>query len=106
MVLPALMLQKPSMKSKTKERLKLWKEGKFTELYKHSFTIQKKLQQSRKQRSDDDISRIFSKLMLEGKVKSALKFLEENAQNCVLQPNDEVIQKLKQLHPEPTEPMG
>ena len=108
MVLPALMLQKPSRKSKTKdhvkvleERLKLWNEGNLNDLYRHSYTIQKKLQQSKKQRSNEDISRIFSKLMFEGKVKAAMKFLEENAQNCVLQPNNDVIEKLKQLHPAP-----
>ena len=37
------------------------------------------------------------------KIRSALKILEENAHNSVLQPNNEVISKLKQLHPQPAE---
>ena len=110
MVLPGLMLQKPSIKSKTKdhvkmleERLKLWNEGNIHAIFKQANTIQKKLQQSKSQRSNEDISRIFSKLMFEGKVSAAMKFLDENAQNSVLPPTDEVISKLQRLHPPPAE---
>ena len=41
--------------------------------------------------------------MLEGKVGAALKFLDENATNSVLHPNQEVIAKLRKLHPQPAE---
>ena len=41
--------------------------------------------------------------MFEGKVGAALKFLDENAENAVLQPTAEVIAKLRTLHPEQSE---
>ena len=108
MVIPNLMLQKPSARSKTKDhserltaRLKLWNEGKLNEIWKEVATIQKKLQASKKkQRTDEDISRVFSKLMLEGKVGAALKFLEEQSENAVLKPTADIIKKLEALHPE------
>ena len=107
MLLPNLLLQKPSAKSKAKEhnklltdRLKLWNEGEFDEIWKEGLTIQKKLSSSQKKpRTNEDISRVFSKLMMEGKVGAALKFLEEQSENAVLQPTEEIIVKLRALHP-------
>ena len=60
MLLPSLLLQKPSKNSKAKdhlvklgERLNLWKEGKLNELLREGRTIQKRLL-STKQRSKED----------------------------------------------------
>ena len=60
MLLPSLLLQKPSKNSKAKdhlvklgERLNLWKEGKINELLREGRTIQKRLL-STKQRSKED----------------------------------------------------
>ena len=99
MLLPNLLLQKPSAKRKAKEhntmltnRLKLWNEGKLDEIWKEGLTIQKKLSSSQKKpRTNEDISRVFSKLMMEGKVGAALKFLEEQSENAVLKPTEEII---------------
>ena len=109
-ILPGLLLQKPSQKSKTKEhtkllgeRLKYWEEGKINDLWKETKTIQSKLSASRQQKSDKDITRIFSKLMFEGKVGPALKFLENQYENSVLSPTEDVVTKLQSLHPEPAE---
>ena len=67
MILPSLMLQKPSAKSKAKEhstclsrRLDLWKNGDLGILVKEIKQIQKKFVMSKKTRSFDDISRIFA----------------------------------------------
>ena len=70
--------------------------GKIHEVLRDCQQIQRKLNSSKK-RSSEDISRIFSKLVMEGKISSALKFLDENVDNAVLKSNDEVINKLKQL---------
>ena len=109
MVLPNLLLQKPSSTSKAKEhtktlesRLKLWSEGKFVELLRECKTIQRKLKAGKK-KTVNDINRIFSKLIFEGKISAALKFLDENSENGVLESNQEVVNKLKDLHPTPTE---
>ena len=67
MVIPALMMQKPSAKSKTRDhvkllsqRLDLWQEGKLLDLLREGKIIQSKLQSS-KRRSSEDVTRIFSK---------------------------------------------
>ena len=74
MILPSLLLQKPSRKSKDKQhsaklsqRLTLWKEGKIDIyiLLREGKAIQRQLQ--RKQRSKEEITKIFSRLMLQGK---------------------------------------
>ena len=81
MILPSLLLQKPSATSKVKEhsralgeRLQFWKEGKFDKILQECRVIQKKLSTGKK-RSQEDVSRTFSKLVFEGKLSSALKFL-------------------------------
>ena len=84
------------------ERLKKWNEGNIQELLRGCQDIQKKLKSSKK-RTTEDITRIFSKLIMEGKISSALKFLDENADNAVLQSNEKVVYKLKDLHPTPAE---
>ena len=74
MVLPTMIMQKPSKSSKSKEhlikldeRLKLWKEGRISDLMHECRVIQK--------REPEDTARIFSNLMIQGKIKAALKFL-------------------------------
>ena len=108
-ILPNLQLQKPSANSKTKDhtkaleqRLQKWNDGKIIELLRDCQAIQKKLHQGKKQ-SADDVSRIFSKLVFEGKIGAALKFLDENAENAVLPSTPTVIKKLERLHPPPAE---
>ena len=60
--------------------------------------IQSKLA-SAKRRSPEDITQIFSKLMLQGKVSAALKFLDEYSLNGILPSSPEVIGVLKEKHP-------
>ncbi len=86
MTMPALLLQKPSSKSKAKEhtshlerRLKLWTEGKLDDLLHEGDTIQQKLiyHQSSRHKGEDQTARIFSKLMMEGKVRAALRLITQ-----------------------------
>ena len=109
MVLPAIMLQKPSPKSKAKDhnkvlaiRLQFWQEGKLGEILSECRIIQHKLTTSTN-KTPADISRIFSKLMFLGKVKAALKFLDSNSETGILQPTEDVINTLKEKHPEAAE---
>ena len=80
----------------------MWREGKIQQIWNDGKIIQKKLA-ARPQRSSHDITRVFSKLMFEGKVGAATKFLDENAENAVLKPTPEVVEKLQSLHPEPAD---
>ena len=108
MVLPALLLQKPSKASKAKEhlskldeRLKLWKQGSIITLLHEGQKIQKRLQSSNK-RKPEDTARVFAKLMMQGKINAALKFLSKESENGVLDLNDDVLRDLKKKHPEPS----
>ena len=74
MVLPSLILQKPSSTSKSKEhstaierRLALWKQGDLNLLMKEVRFIEEKFVSSRKAKSVEDISRIFARLVMQGK---------------------------------------
>ena len=107
MVLPSLLLQKPSRQSKAKEHaakldgcLQLWREENITSLLNEGRTIQKRLGNS-KMRTEADVSRIFAKLMMEGKVSAAIKFLSENNDSGVLPADDETIRELQAKHPSP-----
>ena len=101
MILPCLMLQKPSATSKSKDhtmalerRLTQWSEGKFLEMMKEGDIIQKKLCSNKRKKHQDDAARVFSKLMCEGKVRAAIKFIEKNSDCGVLPSTDEVIEQL------------
>ena len=100
MVLPSLLLQKPSRQSKAKEhaakldrRLQLWREENITSLLNEGRTIQKRLGNS-KMRTEADVSRVFAKRMMDGKVSTAIKFLSENNDSGVLPADDETIREL------------
>ena len=102
MSLPTLILQKPSPKSKAKEhsectsrRLLLWKNGDLDLLMKEVRHIQKKFISSKKPRRTEDISRIFAKLIMEGKISAALKFLEMETSKGILSLTDDILEKLK-----------
>ena len=90
MILPSLLLRKPSKTSKVKdhlkkldERLAMWRTGKIDELLRECKTIQHKLITS-KVRSSDDTARIFPKLMFQGKINAAVKFLSSENNQGVL----------------------
>ena len=78
----------------------LWKEGKIDILLREGKAIQRQLQ--RKPRAKEEITKIFSRLMIQGKVTAALKFLESEAQaGGILPLNDETLQGLYEKHPPP-----
>ena len=108
MILPALLLQKPSKNSKSKDhserlekRLKLWKTGNFEDLLREGQEIQKRLLAS-KQKHNKDKAKVFSNLMLQGKVTAALKMLSQE-EIGVHEVNEQVIRDLKEKHPDAQE---
>ena len=78
----------------------MWRTGKIDELLRECKTIQHKLITS-KVRSNDDTARIFAKLMFQGKINAAVKFLSSENNQGVLKLDDEVIKDLETKHPEP-----
>ena len=98
MVLPTLLLQKPYQRSTPKDlrshlerRLKLWSLGNLEELMRESRTIQKmSTRMHQKGRQPHDTARSFGKLMMQGKVKSALRMIEKEGNGGPLQFNSRV----------------
>ncbi len=117
MILPAMLLQKPHSRSRTKDhakhlerRLGLWKDGDLDNLLEEGRTIQ--LRQTKenqyKNNTTDQLSRKFSKLMMEGKVRAALRLIAENPTSRPLRldstadPNnahESVLDSLLKKHP-------
>ena len=107
-VMIPMCLQKPSKESKTsdhkkylKKRVNWWKEGKIMDILSECREIQKRLISTKKKDDPDHALKIFTKLMFEGKVSSALKWLSDKAKCGILDgSNRMVIAELKKKHPE------
>ena len=107
MVLPCLLLQKPSRQSKSRDHSKkleeiqqLWNEGRIDELTRENRRIQKSLVNFTNLRLEDS-SRNFTKLMWQVKVSTALKLLNSDYDNGVLKVDENVFKDLQEKHPKP-----
>ena len=108
MTMPALLLQKPSYKSTSKQhsaclarRLLLWEQGDFDSLLKEGRSIQSKIQTNlNDQFSTERIAKTFANLMMQGKVTSAIKMLDKSKCGGVLPLNNDTLSALKQKHPD------
>ena len=105
-VLPPLLLQKPHAKSKTKDHIKIltsrlakWECGKVSELLREGEEIQKQLQGNTQQRSVAQEHKVFAKLMMEGKISSAINFLGDKSKGGVLETTPDVLSSLIEKHP-------
>ncbi|CAB4027742.1 Hypothetical predicted protein, partial [Paramuricea clavata] len=106
-VLLAVGLQKPNPKYKAKDhqnalskRLALWKDGDINKLLREGRIIQSRIGKF-KGSNHPDKAKVFAKLVLEGQINSALRFLSETTDGGVLTLTDDVMTQLKQKHPEP-----
>ena len=106
-VMPALLLQKLSRKSKARyhlialeKRLKLWGEGNINELLDESKEIQERLSSTNTPMNLQKISMKFKHLMQKGNVSGALKLLTNNMSNGILPLTDETLHLLRTKHPE------
>ena len=107
MVMPAVLLQKPSRKSTSKQhseylnkRLGLWEDGKFDELMKEAREIQHAISRPKsKHETADHKAKVFTKLMRQGKVHAALRILDQTKALGIAEMNDNTISILKNLHP-------
>ena len=95
MVACTLLLQKPHFTSKCKDhtktlerRLKAWQDGDIDGLMREGRTLQHHLPLIRRSKDEEGRSRIFAKLVMEGKIHSAVRFLSENQGRGVLDLNE------------------
>ena len=99
-----VMLQKPSRTSKNSahiryltKRLNLWAEGELDTLVSECVAIQNRLQKV--QHKPDHNDKVFAKLMLEGKVTAALRWVTDNTSKP-LPLSDDIISALQAKHPQ------
>ena len=90
-IAPILLLQKPSCTSKSKDhtihlqrRLVQWHKGRLHALLQEGRCIQKHLGTGSKRMDDEAMARNFRDLILNGKVRDALRFLSRNTSGGVL----------------------
>ena len=107
MVLPDLLLQKPSRRSKAKDntqalkrRIDEWNKGNISGLLKEAKLIQSKLDAyHRKHRNNEAIAKTFAALIGDGKINAAMKMLDEDCSGGLLSLTPDVIQQLEEKHP-------
>lgn len=111
MIMPALLMQKPSKKSKTKDHIKYledrfckWKDGDIDVLLREGESIQSNLVfTSNRKKGGDDVmkqNKLFSKHALQGNNSIALRILEDSDGGGVLEDTPETLQLLKEKHPQ------
>jgi hypothetical protein len=110
MIMPHLLLQRPTPKSKSKQhvaalnkRMILWRDGKLEELVAEGRTIQRRLQRIQRGASDTKgEAENFANLMRAGKVKPAMRLLTSKPTG-ILSMNSETMGLLQEKHPEASE---
>ena len=100
-----LMIQKPSKNSKSrdhvnhlKRRLEMWKVGAINGLVNECKEIQKRFAPSM-QRPNRNMTKLFTNLILQGKVGAACKILEKSV-NAPLEIDSAVMNVLQEKHPD------
>ena len=103
MIMPPLLLQKPAPKSKSKDHVKFlakriiwWKNGEIDFLIREGRAIQERLKKSKM--SKEHYERVFVRLMLQGKVSAALRWIGSQS-TSVLEATSKVVEDLKKKHP-------
>ena len=84
------------------KRLKLWRNGKIDCLLREGRMIQRRIQKSCRN-DPPNKAKIFAKLVMERQINSALRYLSENDGGGVLPLTDDVLQQLREKHPEAQE---
>jgi hypothetical protein len=111
-----LCLQRPSPKSNASENsrrllrcLAAWREGRIKDLFKLGERIQKDLPDGDRQLEPKRVAAVFNRLMMQGKVSAALRFLSSQNSGGVLSLDDRipgatgdksVLDILREKHPE------
>ena len=108
MIMPNLLLQRTSSKATSKEnketlsrRLIAWQNGEFFHLLQ-ARTLQNRLPENISKPTDEaKRAHKFRNFMMEGKVRSAIRLLDENANSGILPNNAETEKLLSEKHPPP-----
>ena len=112
---PSLVLQKDKHIKRTKDirillkrRMRMWQDGLFRELIKEAEDCDRKLPQSSGKMSEDQEAKIFSSLILQGRMREAVRFITERQGGGVMSPDEDagkpagknVFEVLESKHPQ------
>ena len=107
MLLLMILLQKPSPASKSKEhtealkrRIESLQKGELENVLQECRDIQHRIKPRKMQ---ENVSQTFSKLMFQGKVHAALRFLSNESSRGILHLSDETLASLSEKHPSPAD---
>ena len=81
------------------KRLTLWRNGEIESLLREGRMIQRRLSKSNKNDPPNKAG-IFAKLVMEGQINSALRYLSEDDSGGVLSLTDDVVRQLREKHPD------
>ena len=81
------------------KRLALWKDDTIAELLREGRSVQKRLVRSHQKKDPPHKAKIFAKLVIEGQINSALRYLTDDGCGGVLSLNDDVKRQLHEKHP-------
>ena len=108
--MPALLLQKPTFKSEAKEpsqcllrHLTRWELGICYEFFREGSATQAKLLTNLKGLNEEQLAKTFAKLVLEEKINTAKKLLDQQSTRGVFPPSQSTINELKRKHPDARE---
>ena len=80
----------------------MWKKGQIDRLMREGHFIQARLPKTASRKPQDE-ARIFANLIMEGQIKSAMRFLDKDGTREVLSLTEEIMNQLRQKHPEAQE---
>ena len=80
-------------------RLNLWRQGDLDLLLKEVRFIQGKFVNSKRAQTVEDISKVFAKLVFQGKLSAAIKLSDSESSRGLLNLTPEVLEGLKGKHP-------
>ena len=93
-VMPALLLQKPTFKSEAKEHsqcllryLTQWELGICYEFFREGSATEAKLLTNLKDLNEEKLAKTFARLVLEGKINTAKKLLDQQSNRGVFPPS-------------------
>ena len=108
MIMPNLLLQKPSKNSKAKDHLtalertmQRWLKGNLMQLSHEGETIQKNLTQQLTKGDIGNFPKKFAALMRKGNANVAINLLTETMRNRILPLNNKTLNLLRLKHPDP-----
>jgi hypothetical protein len=95
-----------------RRRLQMWRQKLYEELIKEAEDCDRKLPQSSGKMSDEQEAKIFSNLILQGRLREAVRFISDRQSGGVMNPEDEagkpsgktVLEVLIDKHPQQRTP--